>query len=530
MAATTLSNNPMEKRLLLAVALSFLVLGVYTALISNTKTIENTRVTSNQTSIATIENKQALPVSEKSNKAQNLNDNILSDKDLVQIENNGLVFKFSIRGGYLYQIIDKENNYTLGITNIGLVREWAGYHFVAHKITRGLIFLYKDADGLEIKKTFRIKEANILELAIEINGATDSSVYSYNISAGSFSADSEKDQIAARYHEVCVIVNGITNRKAIFNLKDPINYDGHVLWAGLRDRYFCSILYPQNTVNKGVVAIIDKAQYLLLSSPARNNLAPRGKTEDIYGIYIGLQDESALRKFGVSSERIISYGTFDTISKLLLFFLKQAYKITKNWGLAIILITIFVYILLFPLSMKSMVSMKKMQAIQPKIEELRSKLKDNPQKLNMEIMQLYKQEKVNPFGGCLPMLLQIPVFFALYQLLMRFISLKGASFLWIKDLSEPDRLMIFKNSLPVLGNELNILPLLMAVGMFVQQKITSTQASTSPEMAQQQKIMLVMMPVLFGFLFYKLASGLVLYWFVNNLLMIAFQWKISRTK
>jgi len=144
-------------------------------------------------------------------------------------------------------------------------------------------------------------------------------------------------------------------------------------------------------------------------------------------------------------------------------------------------------------------------------------------------MELYKAEKVNPLGGCLPMILQIPVFFALYQLLMRFISLRGANFLWIKDLAEPDRLVTFHNSLPVLGNELNILPLLMAVSMFFQQKITASQTSASPEAAQQQKIMMFMMPVLFGALFYKLPAGLVLYWFVNSLLMIAFQWKISKT-
>jgi YidC/Oxa1 family membrane protein insertase len=145
-------------------------------------------------------------------------------------------------------------------------------------------------------------------------------------------------------------------------------------------------------------------------------------------------------------------------------------------------------------------------------------------------MELYKREKVNPFGGCLPMLLQIPVFFALYQALMRLSSLRGASFLWIKDLSQPDRLIVFSGNLPMIGNEINLLPLLMAGGMFLQQKFTTPMASGDSSAAEQQKMMGILMPVIFGVLFYKMPSGLVLYWFVNNLLMIAFQWKISKRK
>ena len=173
-------------------------------------------------------------------------------------------------------------------------------------------------------------------------------------------------------------------------------------------------------------------------------------------------------------------------------------------------------------------SMKEMQRIQPKIEALRVALKDNPQKLNKEIMELYRTHKVNPFGGCLPLILQIPVFFALYQVLTRSIALKGAHFLWIKDLSEPDRLFTLSSALPLIGNEINILPILMAIGMFVQQKI-STVAATA-EAAQQQKIMVIILPLLFGFMFYRMPAGLVLYWFVNSTLMLVYQIKISRSK
>ena len=173
-------------------------------------------------------------------------------------------------------------------------------------------------------------------------------------------------------------------------------------------------------------------------------------------------------------------------------------------------------------------SMKEMQAIQPKVEELRKQYKDNPQKMNKEIMELYRIHKVNPFGGCLPLILQMPIFFALYNTLMRSIALRGAKFLWIKDLSEPDRLFTLPVSLPILGNEFNILPIVMAIGMFFQQKISSSAMSGAA--AEQQKTMLIIMPIMFGLIFYRMPSGLVLYWLINSMLMLGFQIQMSRAK
>lgn len=172
--------------------------------------------------------------------------------------------------------------------------------------------------------------------------------------------------------------------------------------------------------------------------------------------------------------------------------------------------------------------MKEMQLLQPKIDALRKELKDNPQRLNKEIMELYKEHKVNPLGGCLPLLLQMPIFFALYQALIRSAALRGAHFLWIKDLSAPDKLFTLKNSIPFLGNQINILPILMAIGMFVQQKISSVKATG--EAAQQQKMMSIIMPVMFGVIFYQMPSGLVLYWLVNSMLMLFYQLRLNKQK
>ncbi len=222
------------------------------------------------------------------------------------------------------------------------------------------------------------------------------------------------------------------------------------------------------------------------------------------------------------------FGTFDFIAQLLLQLLGFFYSLVHNWGLAIIILSIVVYFLLFPLSIKQMRSMKEMQLLQPKIEALRKELKDNPQKLNKEIMELYKEHKVNPLGGCLPLLLQMPIFFALYQALIRSVALRGAHFLWIKDLSSPDKVFVFKGSIPFLGNQVNILPILMAIGMFVQQKISMAKAAG--EAAQQQQMMSIIMPIMFGVIFYQMPSGLVLYWFVNSLLMLWYQFRINSQK
>ncbi len=186
-----------------------------------------------------------------------------------------------------------------------------------------------------------------------------------------------------------------------------------------------------------------------------------------------------------------------------------------NYGLAIILLTILVRIVFWPVTHKGTESMKRMQAIQPLVTELRQKYKDNAQKQQQEIMKLYKEHKVNPLGGCLPLLIQIPVFIALFSVLRSAIELRFAPFLWIRDLSEPENLIRFGFSVPLVGWEaLNILPIVMAVTMAWQQKLTPSTGDS-----QQQKMMMIM-PVMMLFFFYNFAAGLSLYWTTNQILMI----------
>jgi len=205
--------------------------------------------------------------------------------------------------------------------------------------------------------------------------------------------------------------------------------------------------------------------------------------------------------------------------KLLYFF----YFLTKNWGLSIIGFAVFIYFVLFPFTAKSTKTMRRMQEIQPEIEELKNKHKDSPQKLQKETMELYRKYKINPLGGCLPLFLQLPIFISLYQVLFRLVDLKGANFLWISDLSLPDSLLKLPFPPPV--NYLNLLPILLMIIGLVQQKVT-TSAGSSPE----QKKMGLFFGVFLGVIFYNFPSGLVLYWLTQNLLTFTYQLRISKNK
>ena len=239
-------------------------------------------------------------------------------------------------------------------------------------------------------------------------------------------------------------------------------------------------------------------------------------------LYDGPKEIDRLNQAGHNLSDAVDYGWFSVLAKPLLVLLKWIYRYVHNYGLAIIIITIMIKIVFWPLTHKSYTSMQKMKKIQPKIAQLREKYKDDREKLNQELMAVYKTYKVNPAGGCLPMVLQIPVFFALYRMLNAAVDLRHQPFmLWIHDLTAPDRLYIPGVDLPYLGG-IPVLTLLMGITMFLQQKMTPSSGDP-----RQEKIML-MMPVMFTVFFINFPAGLVLYWLVNNVLSIAQQYWINR--
>ena len=210
--------------------------------------------------------------------------------------------------------------------------------------------------------------------------------------------------------------------------------------------------------------------------------------------------------------------------------IKFFYRFTNNYGVSIILMTMVIKVILHPLTRKSFQSMRRMSALQPKITEIKEKYKNNPQQVNKETQALYKKEKVNPMGGCLPMILQMPIFYALYSLLSGMVELRNESFLWIKDLSLPDTVATVKMAVPLLGyriaeqgfTDINILPFIMTGTTLLQSKLT-----TGGQTAQQGKMMTYMFPLMFFFIFWNMPSGLVLYWTIQNILTIGQQYYID---
>ena len=255
-------------------------------------------------------------------------------------------------------------------------------------------------------------------------------------------------------------------------------------------------------------------------------LAAGASIEDEFLLYLGPNELENLLVLVLSD--LFNFGKFDPIGKLFVGSLELLKKICRSYGLAIIALTALINLILFPLTRVSYMSMKRMQLIQPQMAKLREQHKKNPDKLNKEMMELYKKHKVNPFGGCIPMIVQIPIFIALYVALSKSVILINSKFLWIKDLSSPDRVYL-PFSLPFAGNYIHLLPLLMVAAMAVQQKFTQIKIENQdPTMETQQKMMAVMMPVIFGFVFYQMPSGLVLYWLTNTLIMATYQLRLKK--
>ncbi|MGC8494031.1 MAG: membrane protein insertase YidC [Syntrophobacteraceae bacterium] len=312
-------------------------------------------------------------------------------------------------------------------------------------------------------------------------------------------------------------------------------------WLAYQDNYFIQAIVPLSSGDYQLIPSeistgnpedqITRVVYLTNTFDLKPNEAKTFTLE----LYNGPKEMPALTKAGHDLTASIDYGWFSFLAKPLLVVLTWFYAYTGNYGIAIILLTVGIKLIFWPLTQKSYTSMQKMKKIQPKIAQLREKYKDDREKLNTELMQIYKTYKVNPMGGCLPMVLQIPVFFALYRMLEETVALRHKPFmLWINDLTAPDRLHIGSwfsinlTGVPLLGtfignlNGLPVLTILMGITMYLQQKMMPTGGDP-----MQEKIMLLM-PVMFTFFFLNFPSGLVLYWLVNNVLSIAQQYWINR--
>jgi len=297
-------------------------------------------------------------------------------------------------------------------------------------------------------------------------------------------------------------------------------------WLGYMDQYFLTALVPDQEAAGAFRAILQDHGGLALAEARPFDLAPGGRAVFNFDFYYGPKAKDDLLAAGHDLTLSVDMGWFTFLAAPLAALLRLVYGWVGNYGLAIIIVTILIKIVLWPLTAKSYRSMKEMQKLQPKVAKIREKYGDDREALNREIMRLYKTFKVSPLGGCLPMLLQIPFFIAFYRVLDSLLELRGAPFiLWIKDLAAPERLGSLDFTIPFFEppTGLPVLTLLMGLSMFIQQKMTPS-AMGDPI---QAKIMM-MMPIMFTFILINMPAGLVLYWLVNNILSIGQQTLINR--
>lgn len=323
-------------------------------------------------------------------------------------------------------------------------------------------------------------------------------------------------------------MDGKLNQVKPDDIAEKDTYSGRIQWTGLTDHYFMSALIPPSAVDTRVILDLDSRRNLLKTTfqQPMDPLAPGGIAQYDYHLFMGPKKLSLLRDFGHELDEVVDFGIFGIIAKPALWLMNAIHdNVIANYGVAIILLTLLIKAAFWPLGNKSYKSMGEMRKIQPLMMEIRNKYKDDKKKMNEEVMNLYKTYKINPLSGCLPMVVQIPVFIAFYRMLYEAIELRHAPFmLWINDLSAPDRLFDFGISLPLMAPPVGIpvLTLIMGATMFLQQKL-----APPPGDPMQARIMM-MLPIVFTFIFINFPAGLVLYWLVNNLVSIAQQYNVNR--
>ncbi len=387
----------------------------------------------------------------------------------------------------------------------------------------------------------------LFELHVEIDNSVnaypnlDEGGYSYTLSIGPQIGPEFEELDGRRAFRNYTYYDGERSRK--MRLRDQMTYvEGSTRWQGIVGKYFSVIAVP-DAVNYDIAF----AQVPVPGVPAGSQMfisRPRIKSAesvDTFRIYAGPNlkstmaryDDAAKNAFGVrdldlgkATRRSVLLGWLETILRWIL---QACYRLIPNYGVAIILLTIIIKLALFPITRKSYDSTSKMQALNPKIQEIREKYKDNPQKMNQETQALYKKEGVSPLGGCLPLMLQMPFFIALYGLLNNHFALRGATFIpgWIDDLSAPEYIWHHGASIPIIGEYLRLLPIIFVATQLISSRFMQTPSTGSQG---QMKIMTYAMPIVFFFILYDAPSGLILYWTITNLLTVIQQYVVTKVR
>ena len=390
------------------------------------------------------------------------------------------------------------------------------------------LVLAADTGGLKVQRTYTLKRgAYVLDVKDEITNETGRSIRPTQYMQ--LTRDGQKPPGESHFYSTYtgpviytdkskfhkIDFSNIEKGKATF---DKTASDG---WIGIIQHYFVAAWLPTDKVEREYYA--DKVDTDLYRVGAKQ-IAPElaaGASETVSNrLLIGPQDQRMLEKVAPGLDLTVDYGWLTVIAKPIYALLAWLHGLVGNWGWAIVLLTIIIKTIFFPLQAASYKSMARMKAVTPRLQALRERYKDDRVKQNQAMMELYKEEKINPLGGCLPVVVQIPVFISLYWVLLASVEIRHAPWIgWIKDLAAPDTLF---GTIPWLNMPIGPLPLLMAATMFIQTKLNPT-----PPDPIQAKMMLYM-PLIFSVMFFFFPSGLVLYWLVNNIYSIVQQWVITR--
>ena len=379
-----------------------------------------------------------------------------------------------------------------------------------------LVFSGQTANGVTITKKLKFSGAQYpIQVEIGLKTSDGTPIASELILAAR--SDVTIPNPDAPFEGVIALVDNKTKREHLSDdLKKGIEFSGELSWAGFGYTYFFIGLVPDIATGSKVRVGDSNAALLMNLNTPLDTVSGTSK----FTLFVGPKEISVLESLGKGLDRAIDFGWFGFISIPLLYILHFCHRFTASYGVDIIILTVMIKILTAPLTHKSYASMKAMQKLGPQMEKLKEKYANDKEKLNKEMMDMYRRNGVNPLGGCLPMVLQFPIFLGLYNALHTPIELRHSSFLWIKDLSRPDW-----QSLPfTLGDwhlGIPILTILMGASMFLQQWMTPSVGDPN------QRKMMMMMPLLFTFMFISFPAGLTIYWLINNVLSIAQQYWIN---
>ena len=441
----------MEKRLLLAIVLSFFVLFIFNKSSIqkpqetpiNSQVVENKRVIEN----GVVLKDEILSQGENSDEAAAV-DIVEAEETIDVLDVDKFELSFSSLGGVLKSVFIKEYEETLPVVNIFNIWEYAEKDFTLIRLgVDEVIYQYED-EAVKITKKYSFESDDYLiygDINVQNkNGSLkneDFNIKAFSLDMSNLDEKTVKSKTFIRDRSLFeyVISSNLgvhrKNKAYKFNKKELLSETGLVNWIGFRNRYFCAIVKPMFETSGYLIDPVKRDSLLSLDFEVRNSQFSKGE-EKVFSsvIFVGPEKVQLLKSYGYGFEKIkmyykIGFGLFDAIAKIINKAMQLIHKVVPNWGLTIILVSVLIYFSMYPLTLRSMTSMKRMQSLQPQLNALKEKYKSDPQRMNKEVMLLYKDNKINPLGGCLPMLLQLPVFVGLYQVLWRNVSFKGAKFL-----------------------------------------------------------------------------------------------------